>query len=754
MNFKDSDRVDSVINTMKTAEEQRSPNRALLNSFYNGDTPWTKQEADENKIFCNFNDKQGTNLLHVARGQLENAGLKLENYFTVTLPDAPAEHQTEWGATITRHINKIIKASSSYTHMMESVFAGIVLHGVGARIWWDDCWRPSFVGIQDLLIPTDTELEMEDSLQYYAVRRKMRPGSLFKKTFGRGKNIDPGWKMGAVRKILDSYKDINQNPHNYDWSNNPEQMTELYKQNLSYYDGDSAPVIWMWDFYYRDEENTDVNRNGWYHKLMLDYDSVPGALEDGKDKRLVYDSRRPVADKLGEIIHFQFGDGNNVPPFMYHSIRSLGWLMFDLVWMMNRLRCQFTQHVFEQMLMLFMVGDPADRSRLEKILLFDKGIIPEGSRIVPASERYQVDGQLVNSLMAGFKQQIGEFTSAYTQNLDAGTQKERTKFEVEAILSQISSLMSSILNRYYRQEQYAFNELCRRFTRNNSPDFDVKKFQQKCQVDGVPERWLNSDSWNIQVDQVLGGGNKMLELAQARELRAMRPELDPNAAQEVDRIYITALTNSKLANRLVPNVEGKTTPAMHDAAQSFGTLMMGVDMEPLEGVNHIEIIETLLRMIAQKVQQIGMSGGGGKPEDVTGLASVAKYIAKHIAILAKDENNKARVKAYADALGKIMNEVRAFAQRQAEAQQKQQPQISPETMAKVKGMMLMDSVKAKSKEAQTAQRLRHKELGFRQQQGQKVAQTMADININTGKALAEVHTQGVRNGANQNPFKE
>ena len=257
-----------------------------------------------------------------------------------------------------------VRARTYYTQ--DSVWGGVVLHGVGAKMWWDDTsWLPSFVGIQDILLPTDTDLTMENC-RYFAVRRGMKPGSLFKKTFGKGDNMDKGWKVEAVKKLLDEYKELNTNPGNYDWSNNPEQMTELYKQNQSYYDGDSAPMIKFLDFYHLEEENKNPAFNGWYRKLLLDSDCVPTALGN-EAVRFIYEKKKPFAQKMDNIIHFQFGDGNNVPPFKYHSIRSLGWLVYDLLWIMNRLNCQFTQHVFEQMMLLFRVQDPNDRDRLQKL---------------------------------------------------------------------------------------------------------------------------------------------------------------------------------------------------------------------------------------------------------------------------------------------------------------------------------------------------------------------------------------------------
>lgn len=758
MNFSTAEKVSSVIDTMKNVEVTRAPNRALLNSFFNGEPPWTQKEASENNILINYNDKQGASLLHSARNQYENAFSKAGGFFKITVPDAPKDEQEDIGFKITRRINTTMRRSPAYYYTQDCVWGGTVLHGVGAKVWFDQFkWRPSFVGIQDILMPTDTDLTMENC-RYLALRRGMKPGELFKRTFAKDKkNIDPGWTLPAVKKILDEYKDLNTNPQNYDWANHPEQMTELYKQNGSYYDSDAAPMISFWDFYYLEEETKQQSKMGWYRKLILDKDVASGKTASNP-VNFIYSSRQPFCPKMGNFIHFQFGDGNNVPPFKYHSIRSLAWLVYDLVWIMNRLNCQFTQHVFEQLMMLFRVNDPADRDRLTKLVLQGiVGLLPEGLQMVTANERYQVNAPLVQGLISNLKQRVGETASTYTQQIDNGTQKERTKYEVQAVLAQVSSLMSSMLGRAYRQEYFADVEIARRFGIKNTDDFEVKKCRRDLLNDGVAEKWLDPERWEIEVEQVLGSGNRMLELAEATELMERKAEFDPSAQQEIKHDYVLAVTNNpKKAARLAPlNAKSKVTDSVDHAQQSFGSLMYGADMNPKEGLSHIEEVETLLRMMGEVIQRINATGGVGKPEDVIGLQNVAKFIGKHIQIIAQDPKEKPRVKAYTDALSKMMNEVRAFSQRQQEAAQKAGQQQDPEVLAKIQGEMALLKVKLQGKDAAAKQQLMHKEQKFVQQQRHKEDDAQQGMAIKTGQAVADTFLNGVQRGATpKSPMEE
>jgi hypothetical protein len=235
----------------------------LVQGLANGEPPYTEQEEEENHIQTNINFKEHAQLILQAREQLENGLLSAGSFFTVTVPDAPAGKRDAYGAAITLRINRLLKKSRPFLHTMRSKLGSVALYGVGPQAWPDQYNPiPFFIPIEDLMIPTDTDITLED-LTYFAARRKMTPGSLFRKTFARGKNVDPGWNLKAVKTILNDYKDLNQNINNWNWAEHPEKMTELYKQNAVYYDSDAAPAIWFWDFYYQKEKRRGIGSSFW-----------------------------------------------------------------------------------------------------------------------------------------------------------------------------------------------------------------------------------------------------------------------------------------------------------------------------------------------------------------------------------------------------------------------------------------------------------------------------------------------------------
>lgn len=743
MNFTDAESVAWAIENLKTAETYRAPDRALIDELFNGAPPYTDQEEKDNHIQVNVNWGEGSDLLLQARQQFESAFLTTGNFFTVKVPDAPVSKRNDYSDIITAEANNILKRSKSaqyYMHTQREKWGSVALHGKGAQMWEDDQKViPYFIPVCDLLIPTDTPITLE-GLTYFAARRRMKPKQLYRKTFGMGKNVDPGWDLNTVGKILSSMKDVNQELSNWNWSEQPERMVQLWKQNKTWYESDSPPSVWLWDFYYQKEDTSD---SSWQRVVILDKDCVPGKINNTETPlRFVYQRDRPFAENLSHILHVQFNDGNNVPPFNYHETRGLGQRLFDTVHMMNRLRCQLTQKVFEDMMMLFHVNDPVDKGRLDKIYLgMMYGAIPDGLTFVRREERYSPEWDAVEMLMSNYKQLMGESTQGYTQDIDTGTKKERTAFEVNALLNQTTKLTSSMLNLAYLQETFAYQEICRRLSLTETHDFDAKKFQAACAERGVPKKWMDPQRWQIESERVMGSGNQQIEMAQAQALMSVRPLMNPEGQQRVLSKYVFSVTHDpKVVQELAPyDASPHVTDTMHDTELVFGTLMQGNPVTPKPGLNPIEVIETMLKLMTNTVQQIMQSGGVGNPQQVQGLGNCEQYVSSFIQILAMDQSQKQRVTEYGKALGKIMNMVKAFAQRQQQqaAQQNGKSQIDPETIAKIQSDMAVVKEKIHSKELANQQKLRHSEMKFQADQRRANMKALGDISMNAAKTAAQ-----------------
>ena len=749
---------------MVLADFYRGQNRAQINDLANGVPPYTESEVDQNNISVNVNDLSMTRLLHDARAQFTNAFQKPGVFFNCVTDAGPVHKRSEWNAIVTKGIGKRMKKSVPYFESMRSKFGLLTLHGISPAIWQNpDRWCPKPLGVEDVLIPSNTLLGFEN-LPFFVVRRNFTAYEL--ESLAMSMKRDKGWNMPLVNSCL-KWADTatTQLMGNNTWSEiwSPEKIAERRKQDGTYYPSDQVPTVDAFDIYAFED---DGEKSGWIRRIILDAWSAPsiagntvtadrksdmpeGTAKGGEWKKsdfLYTSGSRKVAMTWQEIVSFQFADLSAVAPFKYHSVRSLGFLLYSTCHLQNRLRCKFNEAVFEALMMYFRVKSQDDVQRALKLNLINRGFIDETINPVPASERFQVNTTLVELGIKENSQLIQQHASSYSQpNTPAQHDKEKTKFQVQAEVNASQALVGATIQQAYRYMGFEYDEVKRRFMRENSSDPEVRSFRAEVLKLGVPEKYLCADCWQANPAQVMGGGNKTSELMMAEGLMQMRPTLDPEPQRIVSRDYILALTDDAAkAEMLVPEKPARVTDSTHDAQLAFAALMQDDDVGILTGINHIEYVETMIMALAKRVQKAQQQGGMASAQDIQGFQNVAKHIEDHIKILAQDPEEKARVKKYGDALGKIMNLVKAFAQRLQEAMKKKAQQngnggIPPEQAAKVQLEQQKGKVKLQQMTQSHAQRTAQRQLQFEQQMKQDQQRHQAEIAATDLEAASKIN---------------
>lgn len=749
MKFDTATSVEQVVFQMRLADYPRGKNRARINDLFNGAPPYSDAEQEENHIDTNVNDLSATKIDHDARRMFDNAFITPNPLFTLTTDYGPVHKRQKWGMSMTKKINALLIDSEPYLDLRQGVFAGTVLHGIGPSNWEDDySWCPVELGIEDVLLPSKT-LRSLTNLTCFALYKEFTFEKLYRMT--HGPKVSKNWQMDTVNAALKWADSEAQQLLSVGWQDvwAPEKMSERLKSDSGLYSNDAVPTINVYDFYFYSDEG---KKTGWRRRMILDTWSQgegPTAptrrkgMENIKD--FLYSSGDDVyRDKRDQIIHFQFGDVSAVAPFRYHSVRSLGFLLYAVCHLQNRLKCKFSDAVFESLLQYFRVNDPSEVDRLQKIDLTHLGIIPEGCNFVRPEERWKVDPQLVTEFMNVNRQTMGDLSSSFTKvDEDADPNESATMTMQKASTS--SALIGSMLNRAYAYERFRYKEICRRFAMNNSKDKDVMAFRLHCLKDGIPEDLLNdSERWNIEPNKAVGTGNKQLAVAVTNELFAMRPVLDPTAQKTVDRMKIAVITEDyDLAQRLVPEQPG-VSDSVHDTELVFGTLMQGVPVTPKPGLNAAEVAETIIRLMATRIQQIAQATGMGTPEDLQGLQLCGQYASSYIQQLGQDKNSLPLAKQLNDAMGNLNNMLKAFAQRQQEAQQEAQQQgqdLDPETQSKIQANIITAQTKAKIATESHAQKTAQRQVQFEHQTQQSAAKTALELSTKAAHANLDLAVQ-------------
>jgi len=765
--------LDQVCTDLLFGDWPRAQRRALINRLFNGAPPYTQEQCDEpGGAKVNVSDLSGPRLAHEARSQFTNGFLTPARYFNATTDMGARHKRPMYSAIVAKEANRPLKDSIQYFEAQRGKFASLVLHGIAPTVWENQyCVVPRMIGVEDVLLPSNTLLGFQN-LPFMVLRRSFTGLELQRATM-RAKR-DPGWKMPLVKRCLEwmdkEMLSLTGETNRDMWA--PEKLQERIKENGFAYACDECPTLDCFDIYAY-VEATSKNAAGWVRRIILDgYDNPPAGeskpksmpkksmkdskgaslTEPGPDDFLFTSGDKPVADGWQNIVSFQFADLSAVAPFRYHSVRSLGWMMYGSCHIQNRLKCKFWGAAFEALMQYFKVNSLEDAQRAMKVELVNQGFIDDTIKPVPASERWQVNANLVELALQTSQQAIDQNSKSWTQSINQGPKgtTEKTKFQVMAEVQAMNALVSAGLAQAYEYQKFEHREEFRRLMRKNSKDPIARTFRINCMRQGVPEKILVPEAWDIQTERMMGNGNQTLEMMTVEGLMQIRQTLDPQPQRHVDRLYVQALTHQPyLVDLLVPE-KPIISDSIHDAETTFATLMMGIPVTPKSGLNAIEVAGATIKMMEAKVMQIMKTGGVGTPQDVLGLQTAARYAAAYIKQLSQDKTEEKNAKALSDMLGKVMNQVKAMMQRQQEIAKKAQQQngngqqIDPKTMVQLRGKALLDAQKLKTKQLTDAQKLQQKDTAFKQGLVHEHVQHLADLQARDLEAASNIRRGGMK----------
>lgn len=731
MKFKTAQDVWDTLQAGEEVERVRAANRVRITNLFNGFPLLSDEEAKRAGVEVNANFGEAPVLGQHGRRQYDNAFLTRSNFFKVTIPDAPEDKQADWGNFITRKINRVLKNSEAFNSLYQNKFASVLLHGLGPQVWWDrECWLPKYQALEDLRVATDTECSF-DNLMWIGIRKFYTYGELVRKVWG--KYSDNGWQKKPIAAILNNYKPKNWDSSTYDWLTAPDKMAEQAKQNLGYLSSDAVPTIPFWHFYWLDDENP--RKTEW--KLVVISDQ---GVQGGRPEEFLYQSDTPIANHHSQFLHVQYGDLNNKAPFLYHSVRSLGFLLMEPCFWTNLLRCRTLQHVFESLNIWLRSTDPGDRARAQMVQLYNKAFLPNGISIVPQNERHQIQAGLVEAVMDELKGLMREASISYTQDTEPSQRKpDETATAVMARVQAVNAMMSGLLNKAFHKEKFAYKEIGRRFCLRKSQDMDARQFQKDCQKEGIPSVFVNVDMWDVEPEIPLGSGNPTMEMAEAQALFGVMQSFDPTAQQEIKHEYILAVTgDSRKAERWAPIGKDRgVTNAQEHAEIAFGSLMNNAPVRIRTEFSPNEQVETFLGMIAAVVNSIKQRGGQTDLRELQGLNNVFARTDELIALLSQDDRQKQKAKEYGDVSGRLKNDLKEI----ASAHMQNQPPAqngNGEAQAKTQAMLIQAQSKAKIDEAKQAQKLHQKQIAFVEEQARRNTATKADIARENIRTLDEV----------------
>jgi hypothetical protein len=537
---------------------------------------------------------------------------------------------------------------------------------------------------------------------------------------------------------------------------------------------DAVPTIDCFDVYVHVGPD-DAGEEGWKRRIILDSWSNPGVDPGGKIKKperkksrndkkgksidefqetdfLFTSGSNIVAGSWENIINFQFADLSAVAPFRYHSVRSLGWMLYAVCHLRNRMYCRIQEAVFEALLQYFEVDSMEDVQNALKLNLVNRGFIDKTIRPVKATDRWQPNEGMIGMGWGLTQECMEQNAKSWTANPTSQQKKEReTNFQRMADLQAINALVSAGITQAYQYKAPEHRETFRRLCIKDSRDPLARRFQARCMDQGVPAELLyDPNRWDVQCERMVGAGNQTLEMLINQQLMEWRAAFEPEAQRVILRDATFSLTKDpQKALELVPEAKATFSSAGERAASDVSKLLQGIPLQPLEGVSELEYTASMLKILAGRVQAGMKRGGMVEPKELQGLEAIAKVIGTHLQSLSKDEQNKDVVRKLADGLKELANLIKAFRQRLEEAMKKQQQngqsQVDPKTVAKIKEMQMTGAAKREEQAKKAGQKRAEDEVAFQQQMHQDLAEHHANL-LKTDMEAAATIRRGMFDG--------
>jgi hypothetical protein len=719
---------------MLISQEVNMRNRTLINKLFNGEAPNTDEERRQQNLKTNVNFLEATRIGSNATNQVNNAFFKGDRYFTVTCDKGPVHKRAQYSTAITMALNKELKRSRAYRSARESAHAQVVLHGPGPLVWKNRRSPiPDCVGVEDVVVPSGTLTSMVN-LDRWGVYRELTWSDLNRMT--SGPSTDKGWNMPYVKALL-----VNLFSHGVEpvYQGNrwlfPEKVYEDVKEGAAWSGSSSLAKAMVWEFFMRDEKTEKWSRKVCLDWGTIDTEKVKAAAHVRKFSDFLYE-RDDYADDWEEIIHWYIGNCSNVAPYRYYSTRSIGYLLYGVCQIQNKLRNRLTDHMFQTLLTLFRNVADDNREKLGMVDLQNFGVMPDGLSMVPANERHVVDWNLILMGINQGRQLMAESAQAFVPDLMMDTSREMTATETLVRQNTSVSLTSAVMNQLAEQAKTEYREISRRFCIKGNSDPMVKRFRESVEKQGVPSDVLDCEAWDIVVEQTVGGGNKAVELTVTQALmQEIFPLADPEGQRLLARRRYLALTdNPEEAMLVFPDAPKPPSDDVQYAQQAYAVLMLGVPFAKKEGINHVAYAAMLMQMMTITLQQVAAAveqpqGLAIAADKVVGLFNVASHVQEEINIIGRVENQQEKAKLMFKALVEMTTQLTNLAkQLMAEGEaQTQQGGISPETQQKLQEKMLLAQTDAQIKMQGAAQKQEQKQISWSEENERRNATTAADI---------------------------
>lgn len=726
------------------ADYTSSLQRARVDAMFDAATPYDqgKLDATGQSVRTNVNWGMAEGMLETAMSGYIDIGASTERFFECPTQYGNPQERQEWEKIIEEEVTDMIRDDwEDYNATELRLDSSFIKHGVSLAYFMDESdWRWCSSDLSDFKIPRTTKTG-QDNIEVACCLRFYSPTDLYnlikdpEKAEALGYNVE-ACRLAIINSINTTQNFTNRTP--YDW----EKVEILIKDNDLFYANGTATapnirVVMMWvQEYARDEESEPK-----VSSFML--------LDDNQVDEFLYKKIDRYSSIYEAFVVFTFGVGNGY----YHGIRGLGYKIFPQIQAQNKLWCQAMDGT---MLASSIMVQPTDEDSLQNMQFNYKGPFGVISPNINFIDKQIMPNVATNvfPVIQGMSTMIRDKTGAYNSAQFISDNREKTKFEVQADLSAQAKMSISSLNLYYTPRQILLKQSLKRMTRRSYSAADpggkyIVRLKKRLKQRGVPlEAFYRLDVDRLKVVKAVGSGSEAARMLAFDRLMSMFGSLDDQGKANLMRDFIAEFVGYRNADRYVPKVAGDLRPdAQVSIAELQNDALLGGGVATVKpNDNHLvharEHLNALIPLVEQAQQMLKLDPMQ-LAQVLPGLNQLVVHTAEHVEILSQDPNMKQESAQMRQALQQV-NEIvhnggeklqalqeQAALEAEQGQDQGQQPQISPETLAKIEEETMITNAKIEQSNRLHQQKLIEKQQDAAQDRALKDADAAQNLALNT-----------------------
>ena len=575
-------------------DEIGSHNRGLVQQDMDFSPPFDEKELKDKGQGERFNFNTG----EAAAIKNEAVSGYVDIYSTPTtiaqipLKNVPEPMRSMYEAVLAEEFTTMDKANDSAFPTFLQLCDIYVTHGVAVGYFEDkQTMHYKVGGLDRFKFPRKTTIITSD-MPMCTCSSTMSIIELYNKI--RGDEPLKGWNKGAVIRAITTAAGHTDTKWN-EW----ERLQEDLKCNDVYLESavDMIELVYGWivefdksvSFYITTKNGSDMNTAKGNEEFLF--------------KEVSYYENTNQAFQI-----FAFTIGNNA---RIHSVRGLGYLIYQICNAMNVLTCKVMDNARIEGSMVVQATTQEDLEDLE-IIDFAGGIALPPNINLPA--RPQANN-LNNSMIPAIQLGRGLLDRA-TGGLSAGNmilanqQDRRTKLEVSAQLDWINKLNSFAINLFYGPLDKLIREKVKRAFTIRQPDQEsrkmVQEMKQRCMDRGVPEEvFVMIDYEKIKAQRIIGTGSRVSRVMIYDQLQQMYASMDEIGRKNFTFDVAAELIGADKTVRYFGKPEDQRLPMDAKIADLENNLLLqGQPVNPIDGEMHMVHIPRHLAVLEESLQGV------------------------------------------------------------------------------------------------------------------------------------------------------